>query len=79
MQEDSRLGYLGLLEVFRRAVKHYVSNGKPEYFICPLKHPAGSFIAFDPGELGALTWKHICFHGNVLCCLKILTSLRSSG
>ena len=84
MQEDSRLGDLGLLEIFRSTAEHYVGNGKSEYLICPLKHPAGCFIAFvkvfgHPGELGALTWKHICFHGNVLCCLKILTSAPSTS
>ena len=38
MQEYCWLSDLGLLEVFRRSVEHYVCNGETKYLISPVKH-----------------------------------------
>ena len=67
VQENCRLGYIGLAKIFIRAGKHQVGNPETQYFIRFFKHllrKMGTVIKIftHSHKLGALPRKHISFH-----------------
>ncbi len=71
VEEDGRLGHLGLAQVFIGACEHKVGDAEAENLVGTLEEFAGFGVVIvevfaHAHELGALAGKNVCFHAMVV-------------